>query len=767
MRIGPVLSVALSFSLFTTTATAQQTSGPVVEEIVVTAQKRTERLQDTPVSVSAFTGETIEKLGLRQSVDVTAQTPNFSVGYPNGDTGVPALFIRGVGLNDYGVLNQGPIASYVDEVYLAGNASQIFQLLDVERVEVLRGPQGTLYGRNATGGAVNFISRKPTDTWDGWVRAGYGSWETTKFEGAFGGPISDNLRFRASALKTDSDGWLENVVTGNDQNGVDELAWRLLVEADATEHLSLLLNVHGGKTQSDSVQYQHLGTVDPETLDDPVQCTTAAIAALQCVDFFGYTEQAPYTTPFTGIDVPAVPQYDRGAYDLEAENDSDFWGVSLQAQLELGDYALTSITAWDDVDDYRPEETDASPNDLITGVLGVKQKTFSQELRLARAHDSWNWLVGAYYLKDEADDRTSFDLLRALRPLLVGEDVDCSAPAGNPTGFCPEAFVFEQQSATQQDVTSYSLYADAHIALTEALGLSVGLRYTNEEIEQDVLFYFAEPAAGNPVIFSGSDDTDFDNVSGRAVLDYRINDDVMVYGGVTTGFKAGGIQSTTDGIFPYEEETLVSYEAGVKSTLAGGRVRLNASAFYYDYKDLQVFTFVVVDGVPFQILTNAADAKVMGAEIELTAVPVENLLINLGLGILDTEYEDFMSLDEDLSGNEITLSPELSWNGLVQYDIPLASAGRLTLQADFNYQDDVFFDSLNNPLLAQGDYWLYNARVGWTSADERWEAAAWGRNLGDEEYLTYAFDLSFLGFHERMLGSPRSFGVEFTYRMNP
>jgi iron complex outermembrane receptor protein len=439
----------------------------------------------------------------------------------------------------------------------------------------------------------------------------------------------------------------------------------------------------------------------------------------------------------------------------------------LTARLDVGDYTFTSISAYDEMDDSRPEETDASPNDLITGVLGVEQETFSQELRVSREADTWNGLAGVYYLHDEADDHTSFDLLRAIRPFFVGDDVNCSAPPGNPTGFCPEAFVFEQQSGTQQEVTSYSVFADAHFDLSDALGLAVGLRYTNEEIEQDVRFFFAEPAAGNPVIFEGSDDTDFDNVSGRAVLDYAINDDVMVYGGVTTGFKAGGIQSTTDGIFPYEEETLVSYEAGIKSTFADGRVRLNAAVFYYDYSDLQVFTFVIVDGTPFQILTNAADAKVTGAEIELTALPVENLLVNLGLGLLDTEYEDFVSLGDDLSGNEITLAPEMTWNGLVQYDVPLAGAGTLTFQADFNYQDEVYFDSLNNPLLSEDDYWLYNGRVSWTSADERWEVAAWGRNLGDEEYLVYAFDLSFLGFHERMLGSPRSFGIELSYRMSP
>ena len=214
-----------------------QESGAMIEAVVVTALKREESLQTTPASVTAFTAEAIDAPGFRQSVDVTAQTPNFSVGFPNGDTGVPAPFIRGVGLNDFGVLNQGPIAAYMDEIYISSNAAQIFQLLDVERVEVLRGPQGTLYGRNATGGAVNFISRKPTAEREGWFRAGYGSWNLTKLEGAFGGPLGEDMAFRGAVLKTNSDGWLKNRFTGNDQQGIDELAWRVLIDARPNDSL--------------------------------------------------------------------------------------------------------------------------------------------------------------------------------------------------------------------------------------------------------------------------------------------------------------------------------------------------------------------------------------------------------------------------------------------------------------------------------------------------------------------------------------------------
>jgi len=734
----------------------------LLEEIIITAQKREENLQETPVSVTAFSGDAIEALGFRQSVDITAQTPNFSVGYPNGDTGVPAPFIRGVGLNDFGVLNQGPIAAYMDETYISSSAAQIFQLLDTERVEGPRGPQGTLYGRNATGGAVKYIARKPTEEWDGWVRAGGGSWGMRKFEGAFGGPLGDSTAFRVAVLKTDSDGWMKNRTTGNDQQGIDEFAWRALLETAPSDSVNLLLNVHGGKTESDAVQYRHLGVWD--ATGNP--CALAAIQAGQCVDIFGYSEEAPYTT-LNGIDVPAVPDYDEGNYDFEAKNDTDFWGISLTADWTVGDYVITSITSYDDIEDFRPEETDDGPNDILTGELAVDQETFSQEFRVSWESDQWSWIGGVYYLNDEATDNTAFDVLRDFRPFTIGDDVNCSGvPAGNPDGFCLEQSVFKSKSGTEQEITSFAAFFDAAINLSDILKLSVGIRYTDEEIDHTSFFFYDEPLTGFPAQpgFPTDNKTDFTNVSGRAVLEAELNENLLLYGGITSGFKAGGIQSTSDGISEYDEEELLSYEIGFKSTLADGRVRLNGSAFLYDYEDLQVFAFVIINGQGFSTISNAADAEIYGAEFEFQWLPTDNLFINLGLGLLSTEYEDFVVDAGDFTGNEITMSPEVTFNGLIQYDIPLGGRGTLTLQTDFNYQDEVFFDSFNNPLLSEDDYWLYNARVSWTSVDEKWEVAAFGRNLGDEEYMVYAFDLSFFGFNEEMIGSPLSFGFEVTYR---
>ena len=191
-----------------------------------------------------------------------------------------------------------------------------------------------------------------------------------------------------------------------------------------------------------------------------------------------------------------------------------------------------------------------------------------------------------------------------------------------------------------------------------------------------------------------------------------------------------------------------------------GEQRFNILSHQY----LQVFAFVIVGGIGFSTISNAADATNYGAEFELQWLPTENLFINLGLGLLNTEYEDFVLPTGDFSGNEITMSPEVTVNGLIQYGIPLGSNGRITLQLDFNYMDEVWFDALNNPLLNEDDYWIWNARVSWTSGNEKWEVAAFGRNLGDEEYMVYAFDLSFFGFNEEMLGTPLAFGLDVTYR---
>ena len=226
-------------------------------------------------------------------------------------------------------------------------------------------------------------------------------------------------------------------------------------------------------------------------------CANAAILAGQCVDIFGYTEEAAYTT-LNGDPAPATPGYDEGNYDFEARNDTDFWGSSVTLEWQLGNYTLKSITSYDEMEDFRPEETDDGPNDILTGELSVDQDTFSQEFRVSWEGPEYSWIAGAYYLNDEATDNTAFDVLRDFRPFFVGDDVSCTAPPGNPGGFCPEQSIFKTKSGTEQEITSFALYFDTTVSLTDQLNLSAGLRYTDEEIDHFSFFFFDEPEADFP-----------------------------------------------------------------------------------------------------------------------------------------------------------------------------------------------------------------------------------------------------------------------------
>ena len=750
---------------------AQVTSG--IQETVITAQHREENLQETPISVTAFTGEAIGALGFRQSVDIAAQTPNFSVGYPVGDTAMPAAFIRGVGLGDFGVLNQSPVASYTDDTYVAASTLSIFQLLDMQRVEVLRGPQGTLYGRNATGGAVNYISVKPTQTWDGWLHSSYSSFDKKELTGAFGGPIDDDTAFRVAFLRGKSDGWMKNRLTGHTVQGIDEFAWRVLLDHQFTDDISVLVNVHGGHTGAETYQYRHQGAWD----EAGNTCSVSDTRANRCVDIFGYSEYRAYTT-LDGRSVPATPDYDEGNYDLEGHNDTDFYGGSVTLDWSLGDYYVKSVSSFDKVHDLRPEDADASPNDILTTLFyGVRQRSLQQELRVGFNSEQLNWTAGAYFLKDKGKEITQFEFLGDLRPDFIGNNTDCGPRpiAGNPTGFCPDQFVFRRSAATLQEIDSFAVFADGSYWLNDKLQLTAGIRYTDESVSHDALYRYIETVPVNDDILPGFPDSEnlgFDNISGRVLANYHIDDDQMVYASISQGFKAGGIQTQPDGISPYDEEKLLSYELGYKSTWLEGRLRFNAAAFFYDYADLQVYAFTIVDGQSFQQISNASDAQNYGAEFEVQWLPIDDLAINLGAGLLRTEYQDFLLPDPtdtsqltDYSGNSIPMSPELTFNGLITYDVHLPDGSDVTLQTDFKYQDKVFFDSFNNPLMTQESYWMWNARAAWKSASGNWEAAAWVRNLADKEYLTYKFDLTFFGLYEEMLGSPRSFGAEVTYRM--
>jgi iron complex outermembrane receptor protein len=624
-----------------------------------------------------------------------------------------------------------------------------FQLFDIERVEVLRGPQGTLYGRNTTGGAVNFVSRKPTEETEGFLRAGYGRYDAINLEGAFSGSLSDSLNARFSFVVNEGGGFHTNRLTGNDDLA-DNGAWatRLLLDWQLSDTTDVLFGLHAGETRSYSVPFEFRGRVDPVTF---APCDPRITV---CTDFFGYTDQDgdPYSHDF----------------DREGQTELDGMGASVTINWDLDKFDITSITSLLSNDRFHIDDADAGPIAQIHTQFSDENDQFAQEIRFTGGSDDSTWIAGAFFSREETSINNQYDFWREFRAQAELE--------GFPGGFDPDGLnssgfpLMLIDQVFNQEVNSLAAFVHFEHSFTDRLNLTIGARYTSEDREFDQTTVFEEPTFTAPIVDFTTDQADFDNLSGKIGLDYRLNDNVMIFGSVSTGFKSGGFNGSLvfspDELQPFDEETVTSFEVGLKSDFADDRMRLNVTAFYYDYDDQQLFTFRNVGGLPVQILDNAANSNVSGLEAELFATPVDGLDFVLGVGILDAEIDEFLSdFGEDLSGNKLVMSPDLTVNGLISYEwSPASMDGSISLQSDFNYQDDVFFDTRNGPLLAQDSYTIVNARAAYMSGDGSWEFAAWIKNITDEEYLTETFDFSDSGYDLLIYGHPQTYGIEVVYR---
>ena len=717
-------------------------------EITVTAQKREQSLQDVGISISAIDGETLNALGMDNSNAVSSMTPNFNIQSITGEGNQPAFFVRGVGLNDYNTNNAGPVAIYQDGAIVSSPSAQTFALFDVERVEVLRGPQGTLYGRNATGGTINFITNKPTDSLQGRFELAAGNYNLIKTEGAISGPLSDQFRARFAFMTTDADGYATDTVTGKEYNELGNRAVRLLLDWTPSDNVAVLANLRWGKHKTIRPVYKHFGAFDANTFDPNTGlfggfCSAADVLAHApfCVDALGYQDTSS--------------NLNEGQYNRDGDLDFETRGVTIQLDWDVnGSVKFTSITSYDDLDKMDVEDSDAAPLSWLHVNFGVDSETISQELRLNIDTERSSWVLGAYYLDEELNQNQGVDLFRDLRPIF---------------GFDPNLFIITSEHLHKQKTTAAAVFGQVDFMLSDRLTAVAGVRFTSEEKTFNADVRLVEPAFDIP-LWTVNNKIDDDNVSGKLGLNFFPNDDWMVYGSVTSGFKSGGfpgVFALTDPseLDPFKAEEIISYEVGFKSTFADGNVRFNGAIFLYDYEDLQLYQLFGGTGIPIQRLTNAADAEVRGAEFELTATPVDGLYLQAGLGILDTDLKNFQPAPGlDLSGNSMGSAPELTANLLARYDWPLRN-GSLYVQGDVVYQDDVFFDAFNTEITAQDAYTLVGARAGFLSQDERWEISVWGKNLSDEQYLTFMLDLSpDFGLYQGIAGAPRTYGASLSYR---
>ncbi|MEM8496590.1 MAG: TonB-dependent receptor [Pseudomonadota bacterium] len=742
----------------------------LLEEITVTAQKREQNLSDVGISVTAFSGTQIEQLGLTNSIDIAAQTPGLIIQqqHPN----ITTVNLRGVSQNDFSSHLEPPVAMYVDDAYVASMGAAHTQMYDLERVEVLRGPQGTLFGRNATGGLLHYISRKPTDEFEGFGRATLGDYGLVKFEAAVSGGLSDTVLGRLSIATNKHDGVLENRI-GEDLRAADGYAVRGQVQFVPNEDLSVL--VKGSYTEDDTVgnAFSHQpGQYDATGLGNNVARDQVGVYGGLFDPFALIFGPCPGCDP-RGFVEPNNDPHD-GAFDFTGFFQREITNVQVKVNWNIGDLTLTSISDYFDMDKGYTEDTDSSPIAGISFLEGEERDQFSQELRLAGSAERLEWLGGVYYLDFESDTSGSVTLDAGPQATFVpggATPFPAWSDPSNPcltTGPCPTGipdFLATFGHMEKVETTSMAIFGHVEYQLTDAVSLIGALRYTEDERDMSIVVDNAQ--LGGPVLMLNPGNTpqmaqEFENFSAKAQMDWRPNDNWLVYASYTRGHKAGNfsaplfVPATVEELV-HDEEELHSFEVGAKGSFIDDTLRINASAFYYTYNDYQASFFVEFT----QQIANL-DAKVYGSELELVYVPTDSLSLQLGVSLLDTEVENVGMPDGSIQDRQMPNSPDLSVNGLLRYTWPVFS-GDLSAQVDFNYVDNFCFTVVCHPTEEEDSYLVSNLRLSFASGDDKWEVAAFVNNLADEEYRVFGGDASFVGSVSSSPALPRWFGASVAF----
>jgi len=725
-----VLAIALS-----TPAMAEESAS--LEEIIVTAQKRSENIQEVPISVTAVSSSEIERLRLAGITEIAATIPNMVIQTPFAES-QPVFSIRGVSASDFSQNNASPIGVYVDEVYKGILALQSLQIFDLDRIEVLRGPQGTLFGRNTTGGAVSFYTKGPAlDGVHGYLSGGLGNYERREVSGALEGSAVDNtVGLRAAFTYAETDGYAKNLFPGvADKSNVDD--WGFRISGRWRPNDSLDVGLTYARTRSNPHGY---GGV----LDD--------LPPGGVLDALGYSR--------AGLDFFEIESDRAGELDIQNET------ISLRAVWDLSDtISLTSVTSWDEGSFLNEADDDATPfninhNDSFTDVT-----TFGEDLRLSSASQAaLQWTAGLNVYREELD---TFLILRNL--YVFAGDAD-----GNGQLDCFDDFFTGCRYSNRigQTRTAFAGYVDASWQLVENLKFIAGLRYTHDRIEIDyyeAFLGFFDPAtnleaeAFQTILGAPEPRTTDELWTGRAGLQYQLSDDAMAYFTYSRGARSASYNGSA--FFSPEEvtiaapETIDAFELGFKSDWLGNRLRANGALFYYDWRNQQVIDVELPAGL--FVLRNADKVRNVGAELELTAVPSDQFQLQVSIGYLNAEYQDFVLQGVDLSGNTAIASPEWTMSLAADWRVIETSLGNLSAHVDTRFTDRQFYDATQTASVSQPGYWVHNARLTFATPDQRLSFSAWIRNLANEEYKLYEFPFYFADLIQP--GRPRTYGLEAKY----
>ena len=744
-----ILLGGTALALTTTVALAQDAAPPPaadeagkIEKVTVTARRTKENQQKVPASVSSFSEKSLDRIGATDVTGLQGAIPNANIAQGRGSSNATNIYIRGVGQPDALQTFDPAVGVYVDDVYLSRIRGTQFELMDIERLEVLRGPQGTLYGKNTIGGALKVITRRPTGESKGAASFTVGSYGELVGNGTISGGLTDTLAASASLLIGSRDGYVENPVTDAEYNDRGVGAGRVKLAWDPSEDFQLDVSFDYAEEDAALNVGQATNTL-----------TTILGVPLLVV---------PATPPEFNFETRTTP-------GLPNSTEMTHWGGSASATWDLDDaWTLRSITAYRELQNRDYVDIDATQLELGDVLVDVDQNQTSQELQLLYAGTNWQLVSGLYYLRENIVSHQE----------AYADDYLGGFLGGN---------TFLRTVDDDLQTTSWAAFANAVFALTDTVNLSTGIRYTEEEKE----YFRTTSTFSNSALFNGtfafSRTESWENVSPMVSLDWQANDNTLLYARYATGFKSGGFNGRANAAGedqPYDPETLDSYEVGVKSDWADGTVRTNITAFYNDYTDFQarVSRSVTsptqpIPAIDFAVL-NAGGLEIYGAELEFLAYPVPELRLDASIGYLHAEYTEFFEVRAgpvtiDRSWQTPAFSPEWTMRFGGQYEWSLGDMGSLTLGAAARFRSEMALavDNANLtsraifPGMWQDDFWVYDAQLVWANDNETLLAGLYARNLSDEVYKTDAQEFSSVaGIRTAYYGAPQTVSFKITVR---
>lgn len=712
-----------------------------IEEIIVSATKRDESLQDVPVAVSVVSGDMVKDVQMDNGTDIARFSPNVNVSY-FGLPDQPKFSLRGAATTDFSLNTSSATGVLVDGVFLAASYFGGPLLFDIERIEALRGPQGTLFGKNTTGGAIQFITRKPSFGWGGYVDASVGDLGYSHVDGAVDVPlVEDRLAARLAFTYSKSDGfWKNENPTGHDLGDIDNRAARLSF-AYQDENWDGTLRVFSSRSTPRAAGVIVEGTGPGNT------------------NALGTN---PRISPITGKSYNRHEGYWNRSGDIDVKTDGGYF----TANVNLDQYTLTSVTSYVTGSFLNLVDADGSIDDLLHIDFYAESDEIQQDLRLTSNFSGpFNYIVGLYYFDEQSDIPTTTRLFEAI-----------------PRDFAPPSLAPTPNSVTthyQQERESYAAYFNGSYNFTDALALDVGLRWTHDQgdltdfTSTGLYINALVPNVTVPFILDDpANDMDYTDsaVTGKIGLDYTLADNSLLYGHYSRGYRSSAFDGTAlfsaNQLSTADPEYIDTIEFGYKTELADNRVRLNTAVFYSLYNDMQFLNATAPN--ESEIVNN--DAKMYGVEIEAAALVGEHLMLTTGLGYLQGEYVDAFINDStagytltDISGNDLIEAPDINFSMAADYDLLLGDA-TTRFHIDANYVAKEYYDAFNTESVATDGYWNANARVSYIPGDGHLQLTLWVKNLTDnDEYVGRINAATFMGVFG-IAPQPRRYGAEASWR---